>query len=92
MSLECWKCIKIKQCVSADQHAIRFIPKEDGVHSIEVRFNGGHISGSPFKILVGEPGQPGDPALVSAYGLGLERGNTGKHESKHKFKHWFKNP
>lgn len=65
--------------VSADQHAIRFIPRENGVHSIDVRFNGSHIPGSPFKIRVGEPGQAGDPGLVAAFGPGLAEGTTGTH-------------
>ncbi|XP_046728605.1 filamin-A isoform X11 [Silurus meridionalis] len=60
-----------------DKHAIRFIPRENGVHSIDVRFNGSHIPGSPFKIRVGEPGQVGDPGMVSAFGPGLEGGTTG---------------
>ncbi|XP_070848283.1 filamin-C-like isoform X7 [Chaetodon trifascialis] len=60
-----------------DQHAIRFIPRENGVHSIDVRFNGSHVPGSPFKIRVGEPGQVGDPGMVSAFGPGLEGGTTG---------------
>ncbi|XP_047245448.1 filamin-C-like isoform X3 [Girardinichthys multiradiatus] len=63
--------------LDSDQHAIRFIPKENGVHSIDVRFNGSHVPGSPFKICVGEPGQVGDPGLVSAFGPGLEGGTTG---------------
>ncbi|CAL9682624.1 unnamed protein product [Knipowitschia caucasica] len=60
-----------------DQYAIRFIPRENGVHSIDVRFNGSHIPGSPFKIRVGEVGQVGDPGMVSAFGPGLEGGITG---------------
>jgi filamin len=36
------------------------------------------VVGSPFKVRVGEPGQAGNPALVSAYGAGLETGTTGK--------------
>ncbi|CAI5636671.1 filamin-C isoform X6 [Oreochromis niloticus] len=63
--------------LDSDQHAIRFIPKENGVHSIDVRFNGSHVPGSPFKIRVGEPGQVGDPGMVSAFGPGLEGGTTG---------------
>ncbi|KAM4570007.1 filamin-C-like isoform 1-T1 [Odontesthes bonariensis] len=63
--------------LDSDQHAVRFIPKENGVHSIDVRFNGSHVPGSPFKIRVGEPGQVGDPGLVSAFGPGLEGGTTG---------------
>ncbi|XP_076861287.1 filamin-C isoform X11 [Brachyhypopomus gauderio] len=60
-----------------DKHAIHFTPRENGVHSIHVCFDGGHIPGSPFKIRVGEPGQAGDPGMVSAFGPGLEGGTTG---------------
>ncbi|XP_034777814.2 filamin-C-like isoform X5 [Acipenser ruthenus] len=63
--------------LESDKYSIRFIPHENGVHSIDVKFNGSHIPGSPFKIRVGEPGQAGDPGLVSAYGPGLEGGKTG---------------
>uniref|UniRef100_A0A8C2SHS6 Calponin-homology (CH) domain-containing protein n=1 Tax=Capra hircus TaxID=9925 RepID=A0A8C2SHS6_CAPHI len=60
-----------------DKYAVRFIPHENGVHTIDVKFNGSHVVGSPFKVRVGEPGQAGNPALVSAYGAGLEGGSTG---------------
>ncbi|KAM3621534.1 uncharacterized protein V6R79_012576 [Siganus canaliculatus] len=60
-----------------DKFAIRFIPRENGVHTIDVKFQGSHIPGSPFKVRVGEPGQTGDPGLVSASGAGLEKGTTG---------------
>ncbi|XP_011794954.1 PREDICTED: filamin-C isoform X1 [Colobus angolensis palliatus] len=63
--------------LDSDKHTIRFIPHENGVHSIDVKFNGAHIPGSPFKIRVGEQSQAGDPGLVSAYGPGLEGGTTG---------------
>ncbi|XP_078533934.1 filamin-C isoform X4 [Lissotriton helveticus] len=63
--------------LDSDKYAIRFIPHENGVHSIDVKFNGSHIPGSPFKIRVGEQSQAGDPGLVSAYGHGLEGGTTG---------------
>lgn len=62
---------------SSDKFAIRFIPRENGLHTIDVKFNGSHIPGSPFQVRVGEPGQTGDPGLVSVYGTGLERGTTG---------------
>ncbi|XP_029456815.1 LOW QUALITY PROTEIN: filamin-B [Rhinatrema bivittatum] len=61
-----------------DKYAVRFIPHENGVHTIDVKFNGSHVPGSPFKVRVGEPGQVGDSALVYAHGLGLESGTTGK--------------
>lgn len=63
---------------SSDKYAVRFIPRENGVYLIDVKFNGTHIPGSPFKIRVGEPGHGGDPGLVSAYGTGLEGGVTGR--------------
>ncbi|KAG7256275.1 hypothetical protein CRUP_015168 [Coryphaenoides rupestris] len=53
------------------------VPRENGVHSIDVRFNGSHVPGSPFNIRVGDPGQAGDPGMVSAFGPGLEGGSTG---------------
>uniref|UniRef100_A0A3B3T694 Filamin C n=1 Tax=Paramormyrops kingsleyae TaxID=1676925 RepID=A0A3B3T694_9TELE len=63
--------------LDSDKYAIRFIPRENGIHSIDVKFNSSHIPGSPFKIRVGEPGQAGDPGMVSAFGPGLEGGTTG---------------
>lgn len=60
-----------------DKYAIRFIPRENGLHTIDVKFSGSHIPGSPFQVRVGDPGQSGDAGLVSAYGSGLERGTTG---------------
>ncbi|KAK9529610.1 hypothetical protein VZT92_013690 [Zoarces viviparus] len=71
----------LEECVvtelEQEKYAIRFIPRENGVHTIDVKFNGSHIPGSPFQVRVGEPGQTGEPGLVSAYGAGLERGTTG---------------
>ncbi|KAM3832299.1 LOW QUALITY PROTEIN: filamin-C [Vipera latastei] len=63
--------------LDSDKYAIRFIPHENGVHSIDVRFNGRHVPDSPFNIRVGEQSQAGDPGLVTAYGPGLEGGTTG---------------
>ncbi|NXR11400.1 FLNC protein, partial [Semnornis frantzii] len=60
-----------------DKYAIGFLPRENGVHSIDLRFNGRHVPGSPFNIRVGEQSQAGDPGLVTAYGPGLEGGITG---------------
>ena len=64
--------------VCLDKYAVRFIPRENGLYLIDVKFNGSHIPGSPFKIRVGETGAAGDPGMVSAYGAGLEGGTTGK--------------
>ncbi|XP_034027950.1 filamin-A isoform X4 [Thalassophryne amazonica] len=63
--------------IDQDKYAVRFIPRENGLYLIDVKFNGSHIPGSPFKIRVGEMGQSGDPGMVSAYGPGLEGGTTG---------------
>lgn len=61
----------------SDKNAVRFIPRENGVHSIDVKFNGCHIPGSPFKVRVGDPGLVGDPGMVTAHGPGLQGGCTG---------------
>ncbi|KTF79932.1 hypothetical protein cypCar_00019630, partial [Cyprinus carpio] len=61
----------------SDKNVICFIPRENGVHSIDVKFNGSHIPGSPFKVRVGEAESVGDPGMVTAFGPGLEGGRTG---------------
>uniref|UniRef100_A0AAQ4S922 Calponin-homology (CH) domain-containing protein n=1 Tax=Gasterosteus aculeatus aculeatus TaxID=481459 RepID=A0AAQ4S922_GASAC len=63
--------------LDSDKNAIRFIPRENGVHSIDVKFNGCHIPGSPFNVRVGDPGLVGDPGMVTAHGPGLMGGTTG---------------
>uniref|UniRef100_A0A3Q2Y808 Filamin C, gamma a (actin binding protein 280) n=1 Tax=Hippocampus comes TaxID=109280 RepID=A0A3Q2Y808_HIPCM len=63
--------------LDGDKTAVRFIPRENGVHSIDVKFNGCHIPGSPFNVRVGDPGLIGDPGMVAAHGPGLLGGNTG---------------
>uniref|UniRef100_A0AAQ4P6X9 Calponin-homology (CH) domain-containing protein n=1 Tax=Gasterosteus aculeatus aculeatus TaxID=481459 RepID=A0AAQ4P6X9_GASAC len=64
--------------LDSDKNAIRFIPRENGVHSIDVKFNGCHIPGSPFNVRVGDPGLVGDPGMVTAHGPGLMGGTTGR--------------
>lgn len=56
--------------------AIRFTPREYGDHLVNVRFDGSHIPGSPFKIRVG--GAEGHPEKVKAYGEGLSKGKVGE--------------
>ncbi|XP_014888831.1 filamin-C-like isoform X3 [Poecilia latipinna] len=63
--------------LDGDKSAIRFIPRENGVHSIDVKFNGCHIPGSPFNVRVGDPGLIADPGMVTAHGAGLLGGTTG---------------
>ncbi|XP_050390221.1 filamin-A [Patella vulgata] len=57
-------------------YAVRFIPKENGVHYIDIRLNDAHIPDSPFAIMVGQSGA--DPALIIATGNGLETGKCSK--------------
>ena len=61
-----------------EQYAIRFIPRENGVHWVHVRFNGHDIPDSPFRILVGHASPSADPGRVFASGEGLSKGETGK--------------
>merc|ERR1712136_308009 len=62
--------------VEKGHYAVRFVPKENGTHHVHVRFNGQHIPGSPFKVLVGGAG--GDPGRVTVSGAGLSSGRTGE--------------
>jgi len=56
-------------------YAIRFIPKENGVHYLDVKLNDAHIPDSPFAVMVGSSAS--DPAMVIANGDGLEHGKCG---------------
>ncbi|XP_069125189.1 filamin-A-like isoform X3 [Argopecten irradians] len=56
-------------------YAIRFIPKENGVHYVDVKLNDHHIPDSPFALMVGSTAA--DPAMLHAHGEGLEHGKCG---------------
>ena len=66
----------VVQEMSDDHYAIRFIPKENGIHWIHIRFNGRDIPDSPFRVVVGQANA--DPGRVFASGTGLYQGDTGK--------------
>ncbi|KAG6438839.1 hypothetical protein O3G_MSEX000265, partial [Manduca sexta] len=63
------------QNIDGDQWSIRFMPRENGVHNINVKFNGVHIPASPLRIKVGK--DDADPAAVHAHGPGLGTVKTG---------------
>ncbi|KAM3959989.1 filamin A protein cher isoform 2-T4 [Aphomia sociella] len=63
------------QNIDGDQYSIRFMPRENGVHNINVKFNGVHIPASPLRIKVGK--DDADPAAVHAHGPGLGAVKTG---------------
>ncbi|KAL4712562.1 hypothetical protein ACJJTC_007578 [Scirpophaga incertulas] len=63
------------QNIDGDQYSIRFMPHENGVHNINVKFNGVHIPASPLRIKVGK--DDADPAAVHAHGPGLGQVKTG---------------
>jgi len=63
------------QELDQDEHAMRFMPKQNGVYYVNITFNDAHIPGSPFPMLVGKLGA--DPALVFVKGEGLEKGEVG---------------
>lgn len=60
-----------------DQLTVSFTPTETGLHTVEVTFNGCHVSGSPFHVRVGDMSGTKEPGLVTAYGSGLDSGTTG---------------
>ncbi|XP_035216492.1 filamin-A-like isoform X2 [Stegodyphus dumicola] len=61
--------------LDADQWALRFIPRENGIHLIHIRCDGIHIPQSPFRLRVGV--DDADPAAVHAYGQGLKEAKSG---------------
>ncbi|XP_041983956.1 filamin-A isoform X2 [Aricia agestis] len=63
------------QNIDGDQYSVRFMPRENGVHNINVKFNGVHIPASPLRIKVGK--DDADPAAVHAHGPGLGAVKTG---------------
>lgn len=61
--------------VLLDGYIIRFIPREKGLHSVEVFSNGKPLGDSPYKVLIGEV-LP-DVNKVICTGSGLSYGRTG---------------
>jgi len=61
--------------IDSDIYSVRFVPRENGIHYIHVKFNGVHIPGSPFVLKVGK--DDADPAAVHAAGPGLVSCKTG---------------
>lgn len=59
-------------------YSVRFMPRENGVHNIHVKFNGVHIPGSPFRLKVGKG--DADPAAVHASGNGLGDVKSGNYK------------
>ncbi|KAK7498578.1 hypothetical protein BaRGS_00010238 [Batillaria attramentaria] len=68
------------QEMDTGMYGVRFIPKENGVHYVDVRLNDAHIPDSPFALMVGSTAA--DPAMVSATGEALEHAKCG---TKNKF-------
>ncbi|XP_067205883.1 filamin-A isoform X3 [Linepithema humile] len=64
------------QSIDTDTYSVRFMPTENGIHQIHIKFNGVHITGSPYRIKVGKV--DADPAALHAYGNGLKEIKTGQ--------------
>ncbi|XP_015175447.1 PREDICTED: filamin-A isoform X3 [Polistes dominula] len=64
------------QSIDSDTYSVRFMARENGIHSLYLKFNGVHISGSPYRIKVGKV--DADPAALHAYGNGLMEVKTGQ--------------
>lgn len=54
-------------------YSVRFVPQEMGAHTVNVKYSGQHVPGSPFQFTVGPLGEGGSHK-VRAGGTGLERG------------------
>lgn len=57
-------------------YCVRFVPQEMGVHTVDVKYRGQHVPGSPFQFTVGPLGE-GGANKVRAGGPGLERAEAG---------------
>lgn len=57
-------------------YSVRFIPHEMGAHTVNVKYRGQHVPGSPFQFTVGPLGE-GGAHKVRAGGTGLDRGVAG---------------
>lgn len=57
-------------------YSVRFIPQEMGAHTVNVKYRGQHVPGSPFQFTVGPLGE-GGAHKVRAGGTGLDRGVAG---------------
>lgn len=57
-------------------YCVRFVPQEMGVHTVDVKYRGQHVPGSPFQFTVGPLGE-GGADKVRAGGPGLERAEAG---------------
>lgn len=53
-------------------YRVRFVPTEMGSHTVNVKYRGEHVPGSPFQFTVGPLGEGGSHK-VRAGGTGLER-------------------
>ncbi|XP_022252251.1 filamin-A-like [Limulus polyphemus] len=61
--------------IDDEQWALRFIPKENGIHQVHIYHNDAHIPDSPFSVRIGKDND--DPASVISYGNGLKECKTG---------------
>lgn len=57
-------------------YSVRFVPQEMGAHTVNVKYRGQHVPGSPFQFTVGPLGE-GGAHKVRAGGPGLDRGVAG---------------
>ncbi|XP_014206619.1 filamin-A [Copidosoma floridanum] len=64
------------QSIDAEEYSVRFMPRENGIHNIHIKFNGVHINGSPFRVKVGKV--DADPAAIHAHGNGLKEVKSGQ--------------
>lgn len=61
--------------IDEDQWSLRFMPRENGIHRIHVRFNGVHIPESPFVLRIGK--DEAAPEAVQVHGNGIKEARTG---------------
>ncbi|MEQ2194386.1 hypothetical protein XENOCAPTIV_028614, partial [Xenoophorus captivus] len=65
------KYTPVQQPGKADVSLVRYTPKEEGIYTVNVSYDGHPVPGSPFPV---EAQLPPDPSKVKAFGPGLKGG------------------
>jgi len=61
--------------IDDDQWALRFVPRENGIHRIQIRSNGVHIPESSFSMRIGK--DDAAPEAVQVFGNGIKEARIG---------------
>ncbi|KAL7677096.1 hypothetical protein ACOME3_003343 [Neoechinorhynchus agilis] len=75
-------CLVQQSSSDNSRYSMKFIPRQNGLHKVHIRFNGQEVGDSPFSVFVGSGGsdsalEVGDAGRVVVSGMGLHAGQLG---------------